>query len=87
VTEGPGLRLQAVHQEIVGEPVPEWLEEASCGPSAKHLAHLAMHASETGQTAVQWRVWVHTHVPDVSPKLFAEAEECMRDAGLWPWLD
>lgn len=87
MTDGPGLRLQAVHLEIVGEPVPEWLEEASCGPAAKHLAHLAMHAAETGQTAAQWRVWIHTHAPDVSPELFAEAEECMRHAGLWPWRD
>ena len=78
-------RLQAVHDQVIDEPLPEWLEEASCGPHVKHLAHLAMHAANAGATVEQWRAWVRVHVGAASPKLLAEAEECMRGAGLWPW--
>lgn len=87
MTEGPGTRLEAVHQQVVDEPLPEWLKESSCDPSAKHLAHLALHASEAGQTAEQWRAWIRTSVPNLPPGLFTEAEKCMREAGLWPWRD
>lgn len=78
-------RLQAAHDRVIDEPLPEWLEEASCGPHVKHLAHLAMNAAETGATSEQWEAWIRAHVAEASPRLLAEAEECMRTAGLWPW--
>lgn len=79
-----GQRLQEIHGRVDG-PLPEWLEEASCGPAVKHLAHLAMHTADAGGSAADWRAWVHDHVPEASDKLVAEAAECMHGAGLWPW--
>lgn len=80
MTDPPGARLLAVHEKVLDEPLPEWLEEAPCGPG-KHLAHLALRASEAGQTAEQWRVWgQHSRARGV-------AEQCMHAAGLWPWRD
>jgi hypothetical protein len=80
-------RLQAVHDRLADEPLPERLAEASCGPNVKHLAHLALHAATAGATPEQWRAWARAHVPEASTKLLVEAEECMRSGGLWPWHD
>jgi hypothetical protein len=80
-----GDRLQAVHTGMANTPLPEELEGASCGPAVKHLAHLAIHTAEAGGSEADWKSWVREHVPEVSDKLFAEAEECMHNAGLWPW--
>jgi hypothetical protein len=77
-------RLQAVHSSM-GTPLPEELEGASCGPTVKHLAHLAIHTAQNGGSEADWKAWVHKHVPEVSGSLFVEAEECMHEAGLWPW--
>jgi hypothetical protein len=85
MTEGVGARLAAVHRGGVAETLPERIEAASCGPAVKHLAHLAMRAAEAGGTPDQWRAWVAAHVPEVSPTLLVEAEDCMHDVGLWPW--
>jgi hypothetical protein len=83
--DSAGKRLYAIHQSLDDEPLPERMEEASCGPAAKHLAHLALRAAEAGGTPEDWRGWITEQVPEVSPTLLAEAEECMRDSGLWPW--
>jgi hypothetical protein len=85
MTDALSSRLCAIHAAHVGEPLPERIEEASCGPHVKQLAHLAMFSAEAGGTPGEWRAWVRTHVPEVSPQLLAEAEECMRTGGLWPW--
>lgn len=85
MTTHVGARLQAVHSGMAAEPLPEWLEEASCGPAVKHLAHLAMHTADAGGSEADWRSWVYEHVPDASDLLLAEAAECMHGAGLWPW--
>lgn len=82
---GIGRRLQSVHEGLVDVALPEWLEGASCGPAAKHLAHLAIHAADGGGSRADWQSWVHEHVPEVSDATLDEAEECMRHAGLWPW--
>lgn len=84
-SESIGSRLEAVHNAVIDEPLPERLEEASCGPAVKHIAHLALHTADAGGTPDEWRAWVSIHVPEVSAKLLAETEECMHDAGLWPW--
>lgn len=78
-------RMQVLHERLIDKPLPEELNRASCGPHAKHLAHLAMHAAASGATAEQWRASVRGHAPETSPTLLAEAEECMRGSGLWPW--
>ena len=62
----------------------EWLEGASCGPHVKALSVRAVHAAGTGVSADQWRHDLLAEHPDAS-ELLAEAEECMRGAGLWPW--
>jgi hypothetical protein len=68
-----------------GDPaLVEWLEEASCGPHVKALAVRAADAAGRGVSAVQWRHDLLAEHPDASA-LVAEAEECMRGAGLWPW--
>lgn len=85
MTKGAGARLDALHRGLVAEPLPERIDAASCGPAVKHLAHLAMRAAQADGTPDQWRAWVAAHVPEVSPIMLAEAEECMREGGLWPW--
>ena len=85
MTDRVGRRLQAVHSGLIEEPLPEGIENASCGPAVKHLAHLAMHTAAANGTEAAWREWVHANVPEVSDKLIDDAEECMRWAGLWPW--
>lgn len=78
-------RLRRIHDRFGDDPLPERFEEASCGPHAKHLAHLAMHAADAGGTRDEWLSWVRRHVPEASPTLIVEAEECMRSSGTWPW--
>lgn len=85
MTESVGSRLEAIHNAVADEPLPEGLDEASCGPAVKHLAHLALHTANAGGTPEEWRAWISEHVPEASAKLLAETEECMHDAGLWPW--
>ena len=62
----------------------EWLEGASCGPHVKALAVRAADAAGRGVSADRWRRDLLAEHPDASA-LVAEAEECMRGAGLWPW--
>jgi hypothetical protein len=61
----------------------EWLEGASCGPHVKALAGRAAHAASQRVSAGQWRHDLLAEHPDALA-LLAEAEECMRGAGLWP---
>lgn len=70
-----------------GDPaLAEWLEGASCSPRVKALAVWAADAAGRGVSAAQWRRDLLAGHPDASA-LVAEAEECMRGAGLWPWHD
>lgn len=62
----------------------EWLESASCGPHVKALAVRAADAAGRGFTASRWRHDLLAEHPNAAA-LLAEAEECMRGAGLWPW--
>ena len=62
----------------------EWLEGASCGPRVKALAARAADAAGRGVSAARWRHDLLAEHPDAS-NLVAEAEDCMRSAGLWPW--
>ncbi len=61
-----------------------WLADASCGPHVKALVVQAVHASDRGVSAARWRSDLLAEHPGAST-LLAEAEECMRGAGLWPW--
>ena len=68
-----------------GDPaLAEWLEGASCGPQVKALAVRATDAASRGVSAAGWRRDLLAEHPDASA-LLAEAEDCMRGAGLWPW--
>lgn len=80
-----GARLEAIHAQVVDEPLPEWLEAAACGPAVKHLAHLAMQTAAAHGSEAEWRQWIRMRVPEVTDRLINEAEECVRRAGLWPW--
>jgi hypothetical protein len=62
----------------------EWLEGASCGPHVKALAVRATDAAGRGVSAAQWRHDLLAEHPGALA-LLAEAEDCMRSAGLWPW--
>lgn len=64
----------------------EWLEESSCGPHVKAIVMRAIHAFVNGLSAAQWRHDLLAEHPSDSA-LLAEAEECMRTSGLWPWRD
>ena len=63
-----------------------WLADASCDPHVKALVVAAVHACDRGVSAAQWRHDLLAGHPDASA-LVAEAEACMRGAGLWPWHD
>jgi hypothetical protein len=68
-----------------GDPaLVAWLEDASCDPHVKALVVRAVHASERGVSAAQWRRELLAEHPPASA-LLAEAEHCMHSAGLWPW--
>jgi hypothetical protein len=70
-----------------GDPaLAEWLEGASCGPHVKALAVRAADAASRAISADRWRHDLLAAHPGASA-LLAEAEECMRGAGLWPWHD
>lgn len=85
MVSGLGSRLQAVHDRLGGEPLPEWLDGASCSPAAKHLAHLAIHIAAAGGSEADWRAWIGGQVGEVPPQVLADATACMRAAGMWPW--
>ncbi len=68
-----------------GDPaLVAWLEDASCDPHVKALVVRAVHASERGLSAGRWRIELLAEHPEASA-LLAEAEQCMRSSGLWPW--
>ncbi|WP_344655867.1 hypothetical protein [Catenulispora subtropica] len=68
-----------------GDPaMVEWLENASCSPRVKALAVRAVNAAGKGVSADRWRTAVLAEHPEAGT-LLAEAKECMRAAGLWPW--
>jgi len=79
--------LRWVELPETGDPaLAEWLEGASCSPRVKALAARAADAAGRGVSAAQRRHDLLAEHPDAS-ELVAEAEECMRGAGLWPWHD
>ena len=70
-----------------GDPaMVEWLEGASCSPRVKALAVRAVDAASKGVDGDRWRTELLAEHPE-SQALLAEAEECMRAAGLWPWQE
>jgi hypothetical protein len=77
--------LEWADLSVAGDPaLVEWLEGASCGPHVKAIVVRAVHASSQGVSAAQWRHDLLAEHPGASA-LLAEAEECMRSSGLWPW--
>ncbi len=68
-----------------GDPaLAAWLEDASCDPHVKALVVRAVHASNQGISAARWRRELLAEHPGAAA-LLAEAEQCMRGSGLWPW--
>jgi hypothetical protein len=78
----------AEYLAVWDEPVMEGLQGASCSPACKAIATCAALAWNRGWTAQHWRTDLlarHHDAEDLT--LIAEAEECMRDSGLWLWND
>ncbi len=68
------------------EPIVERFQDASCSPACKAIATCAAGAWQRGWTAQQWREDVcSSHPEEEELRLIAEAEECMRNSGLWLW--
>jgi hypothetical protein len=61
----------------------EWLAGTSCGPHVKTVAVRAADAAGRSVSAGRWRHDLLAEHPGAAA-LVAEAEECMRGAGLWP---
>ncbi len=65
---------------------PEGLDHASCAPAVKYMAEVGIGAAARGCSRDGWRTEVaKTLDPDDAERQLAEAEECMRHSGLWPW--
>lgn len=75
-------RLQTVRDRLPGEPQPERLVEASCGPNVKRLTHLALHPADASTTADRWRAWARDMYPrhprrcSSKPKSACAAADC-----------
>lgn len=63
----------------------EALDGAACAPQIKYLAKVGIGAAARGCSKEGWRTEVcKAWGPDAGAEL-DEAEQCMRQAGLWPW--
>ena len=63
----------------------EGLDRASCSPAVVYLAQVGMGAAARGCSAQGWRAEVAKSRGSEGVQQLAEAEECMRHSGLWPW--
>lgn len=70
--------------ESVGGGV-EGLDRASCSPAVTYLAQIGMGAAARGCSAAGWRTEVSKVRGPEGVRQLVEAEECMRQSGLWPW--
>jgi hypothetical protein len=88
-----GMRelLDRDHADILGDArySVEGLDRAACPPLRKYLAQLAAGACCRGLTAEEWRAWVRADAKgmdaDDTDALLGSTEDCMHQAGLWPW--
>lgn len=68
------------------EPIVEGLQGASCSPACKAITTCAALAWNRGLAAQEWRGdLLRRHHEEADVRLISEAEECMRESGLWPW--
>ena len=65
------------------EPTLEGSGYACCVPSALTLAELAVRFATAGTTSETWRREAVVNVG--ADGLVAQAEQCMRRSGIWPW--
>lgn len=85
--------LERDHEDILTDTryAAEGLDRAACPPMRKYLAQLAAGANCHGLSPEGWREWVHADGRDMSDSdidtLLDSAEDCMHQAGLWPWSD
>lgn len=63
----------------------EGLDRASCSPAVVYLARVGIGAATRGCSAQGWRGEVSKSWGPEGDQQLAEAEECMRRSGLWPW--
>lgn len=63
----------------------EGLNGASCYPLITYLAEVAIGAAARGCSADGWRTEVGKSTWPTADRDVADAEQCMRSAGLWPW--
>ncbi len=63
----------------------EGLDRASCAPNLTYLAQIGIGAAARGCSRDGWRTEVSKiDGPEATAEL-DEAEQCMRQSGLWPW--
>lgn len=71
---------------FLDQPIAEVLSSASCDPACQAIAACAIGAWQEGWTPAQWRQdALARQRDDKEVQLIAEAEDCMRGSGLWPW--
>ena len=63
----------------------EGLDIAACGAQVKHVAQYGIAAADHGVDAATWRESIITEAGPEAAAVVADAEECMRASGLWPW--
>lgn len=80
-------QLALKHQLDLADPRygAEGLDTAVCGAQVKHLAQYAIAAADHGVDAAHWRETIVTEAGPEATRLVDQAEECMREAGIWPW--
>jgi hypothetical protein len=82
-------RLAALHAADLSDPrfSAEGLDAAMCGPQVQHMAQYAIAAAYHGLDAETWRASIMAEAGPDAARLVADAEECMRGSGIWPWHD
>lgn len=76
-------QLRATDRGSASLSEPEGLPGSSCGPPQKPLVRSAILAAQARVTASTWRKTLLAHGIDTT--ILDSAEDCARDAGVWPW--
>jgi hypothetical protein len=86
MTTTPNVLEWPEYLPVWDEPITEGLQGASCSVACKAIATCAVLAWNRGESADQWRNGlIGNHHTEVDLRVIAEAQDCMRSSGLWPW--
>jgi len=87
-TDERAFREAAAELDVLADSVGggvEGLDRAACSPAVIYLAQVGMGAAARGCSAEGWRAEVGKSRGPEAARQVDEAEECMRQSGLWPW--